>query len=338
MAAKVANNLVMIDSTGVFADDSGVPFNRVMFGQAEVAVSGSTTGTANRAHTLANDGSDYTLTLPSAASANWLGVRVAQRGTSSFWTLDAGAGVSIDGRSTTLNGAINSAVTSLVVASSTGFPASPTPFFVQIASEILKVTAISGTTWTVVRGQCGTTAASQSNGAAITLNRTRILWSGESAILRSDGTNWFKVGGNTIPMTGKIARTTSQAYTAGVTANVAYGTVSSDPTGRMADVANNRLIPFRPGWYTCSASFPWASSAVSGTRAIGALAVGGVTIAVSEADDSNVYATYLSQATALIGSGTGQATTGFGLVIAADASLRGDTRPAELWITEIPQW
>jgi len=58
--------------------------------------------------------------------------------------------------------------TSMVVSSSAGYPAPP--FVVTIGavgSEAIEVTAISGTTWTIVRGYGGTTALTYSNGANV---------------------------------------------------------------------------------------------------------------------------------------------------------------------------
>lgn len=62
----------------------------------------------------------------------------------------------------TLNGAINNSVTTLVVSSAASFPTTGN-FRIIIDSEIMKVTAVSGTTFTISRGQEGTTAASHSN-------------------------------------------------------------------------------------------------------------------------------------------------------------------------------
>ena len=71
--------------------------------------------------------------------------------------------------STTLAAAITAAQTTITVASDAGFP---TPnFSVAIGAEILLVTAVGGsgnTTWTVARGQQGTTAAAAATGAAVT--------------------------------------------------------------------------------------------------------------------------------------------------------------------------
>jgi hypothetical protein len=69
---------------------------------------------------------------------------------------------------TTLASAIAATQTTITVASDAGFPAPS--FYVGIGAEILQVTAVGGignTTWTVLRGQGGTTAASASNGAAV---------------------------------------------------------------------------------------------------------------------------------------------------------------------------
>jgi hypothetical protein len=68
---------------------------------------------------------------------------------------------------TTLGAAITSTgATSITVSSSSGYPASGN-FRIAIDSELLLVTAVSGTTWTVTRGVEGTTAATHTNGTAV---------------------------------------------------------------------------------------------------------------------------------------------------------------------------
>lgn len=69
---------------------------------------------------------------------------------------------------TTLSAGINSSDASLSVASASLFPTSGR-FRVLIDSEILIVTAVSGTTFTVTRGAEGTTGASHSSGATVRL-------------------------------------------------------------------------------------------------------------------------------------------------------------------------
>ena len=83
---------------------------------------------------------------------------------------------------TTLNGGITAVATSMVVTSATGFPA-PTGsqyFYCTLADaatqttlEIVKVTSVSGTTFTIVRGQDGTTGTIFSSGAVVSLRLVR---------------------------------------------------------------------------------------------------------------------------------------------------------------------
>lgn len=67
---------------------------------------------------------------------------------------------------TALNGAIDNAVTSLVVDSDTGSP--DANFRIRIDNEYLLVTAKAGTTFTVTRGIEGSTAAAHADDAAVT--------------------------------------------------------------------------------------------------------------------------------------------------------------------------
>lgn len=67
---------------------------------------------------------------------------------------------------TTLNGAINDSVTSLTPTSLSFAPTAP-QFKILIDSELMLVTGVSGTTYTVTRNYNGTTAAAHSNGATI---------------------------------------------------------------------------------------------------------------------------------------------------------------------------
>jgi hypothetical protein len=66
----------------------------------------------------------------------------------------------INNTETTLNGAINNSVTSITVTSAAAFPATGN-FRIQVdGTEVMKVTAVSGNVFTVVRGVDGTTAIS----------------------------------------------------------------------------------------------------------------------------------------------------------------------------------
>ena len=67
--------------------------------------------------------------------------------------------------STTLSGAIDNATTSVGVASAMGFTGGN--FRILVDSEIMLVTGVSGTTFTVARNQEGTAASAHSNGATV---------------------------------------------------------------------------------------------------------------------------------------------------------------------------
>lgn len=68
--------------------------------------------------------------------------------------------------SATLSGAINNSVTSITVSGTTNIPSSGT-FRCRIDSEYMAVTNVSGSTWTVARGDGGTTAAAHADSAPI---------------------------------------------------------------------------------------------------------------------------------------------------------------------------
>lgn len=82
---------------------------------------------------------------------------------------------------TTLNGSITNSATTLVVTDASAFPTSGN-FRLLIDSELMLVTGVSGTTFTVTRGAESTTAASHTSGVTIAC----ILTKGALDNLRSD--------------------------------------------------------------------------------------------------------------------------------------------------------
>ncbi len=68
---------------------------------------------------------------------------------------------------TTLTAAITATQTGISVASSAGFPATPFNALLPSTGEIVTVNAVAGTSWTVLRGQAGTTAAAAAAGATV---------------------------------------------------------------------------------------------------------------------------------------------------------------------------
>jgi hypothetical protein len=82
---------------------------------------------------------------------------------------------------TTLNGGITSIATSLIVTSATLFPTVP-QFRILVDTEVMLVTAVSGTTFTVSRGIENTTQVAHNSGATV----TAILTAGALQKFRSD--------------------------------------------------------------------------------------------------------------------------------------------------------
>lgn len=71
-----------------------------------------------------------------------------------------------------LDGAISNSATSITVKNAVNAPSSGT-FRAMIDSEYLKVTAVSGLTWTVVRGDGGSTAATHADNATVDIIVTK---------------------------------------------------------------------------------------------------------------------------------------------------------------------
>lgn len=120
---------------------------------------------------------------------------------------------------TTLNGGITSGALSLVVSDPTNFPASGT-FDIRIDNEIISVSAVSGATFTVTRGQGtpATTAAAHSSGAAVRLVITKRAL--EQAI--SDGAGVGSVSANwNLVRLSRFDVGTGWTASAGVTATYA---------------------------------------------------------------------------------------------------------------------
>ena len=85
---------------------------------------------------------------------------------------------------------------------------------------------------------------------------TRIMWSNETAVLFSDGTNWYKTSGKTIPMVAGQTVNATQSIATGPTAyKKTLGTVyAANCPSAMNDTANSRVIIQRASIYNVIAS------------------------------------------------------------------------------------
>jgi hypothetical protein len=147
----IANGTILTSSVGdapTFVSPDGI-CNGLINGKAAQTTANATNGNA-------------TITVANATQAR-VGGMVGVVGAS-------GAGISgvNTGQNTTLNNGGNVAAgdTSFIVTSATGF-ISGTNAYVLIDNEIIGVTSIATNTFTVTRGQLGTTAASHTNGATV---------------------------------------------------------------------------------------------------------------------------------------------------------------------------
>lgn len=116
----------------------------------------------------------------------------------------------------------------------------PTPVGFAGQQIGVRVTPASGKLLTLA------TAAGNIDGQA-----TRIMWAGESAILESDGTNWVKITGKTIPMRASVRNTgTAQTITANSFQTLALDFGIVDNTGMMLGAGGtNSLVILRPATY-----------------------------------------------------------------------------------------
>ncbi len=133
-----------------------------------------------------------TITMPSNETGSGAttsgGIRVqhyyhvgpAVQGKGFGYGLGSWGGEDTSALTTTLNGAINAAVTSITVADASQLPDSGTNFII-IDSEEISYTGVSSNTLTgCTRGVAGTTAASHSDGATVTNSTDYVAW-GEAA-------------------------------------------------------------------------------------------------------------------------------------------------------------
>ena len=96
------------------------------------------------------------------------------------WSLGSWGGQEVGATSTTLGSGINASVTSITLNDASQFPSSGTNF-IQIGTEEISYTSISGNTLSgVTRGVRNTTAASHSAGATVTSSSNFVAW-GEAA-------------------------------------------------------------------------------------------------------------------------------------------------------------
>jgi hypothetical protein len=78
---------------------------------------------------------------------------------------------------------------------------------------------------------------------------SRIMWAGETAILRTDGTNWFKLSGKSIPFAAVLQQTTTQSISGSYTQTVIKMDAQASGPAAMFDGTNGVGNILRGGVY-----------------------------------------------------------------------------------------
>jgi hypothetical protein len=130
---------------------------------------------------------------------------------------------------TALNGGIDNVQTAIAVASSSGYPAAPFTAAIQPdtgSEELIEVTNVSGTNWTVTRGIDGTSAIAHTNGASVRHVASARDFNEANAHINATQ-NVHGIGaGNAVVGTGTAQTLVNKTYSSGVLS----GTFSGSPT------------------------------------------------------------------------------------------------------------
>lgn len=106
------------------------------------------------------------------------------------------------------------------------------------------------------------------SGQNINQGSFRLMWAGESALLKSDLVQSNKLEGTRLPMVCTLSTTfpLNQTIPTGTNTKIAFDTVIADNTGLMADTTNHRCTPPRGGLWDMQVSTLWASFSASSAR------------------------------------------------------------------------
>lgn len=151
-----------------------------------------------------------------------------------------------DGEST-LNGAISDSVTSITINSAASFPTSP-DFHITIGDEILLVTAVSGSTFTVERGADDTTAAAHDDNDVVAL----LLTAGSVDQAVKDGFSEFDY-----PMNRILEQGTTRVHSDFTWLNQGSATSADADDGGILITCPSEAADQVRGKYVSAPSTPW---------------------------------------------------------------------------------
>lgn len=103
-----------------------------------------------------------------------------------------------------------------------------------------------------------------------------VMYKNESAVWKSDGSNWVRVGGaGPIAMVCALHLSTPQPVADSTVTKVLLDDPDVDNSGLMADLANNRITAARAGTYRLVMKVVWSSVTAAGVRYVGQVALNG---------------------------------------------------------------
>jgi len=123
------------------------------------------------------------------------------------------------------------------------------------------------------------------------------MWAGEAATLQSDGTNWVKVAGKSIPMTCELGIAAVQSIPNAVLTTILLDTTTLDNTGLMSTLSTNLITVKRPGRYNVIAQVGMGAAPAAAARNMVYAQKNTTTIVVQNEIGvvSNTYMTVLAQ-------------------------------------------
>lgn len=117
------------------------------------------------------------------------------------------------------------------------------PTAAGIAGQTIRIRCVSGYT-----GAC-TIASTGGQTIGPASATSQIIYTGESPLLQSDGTNWVRSGGLIIPAVCQLYAGSTQSLVDSTATPILLNTVVYDNTGQMAIAASNQIKIPRPGRY-----------------------------------------------------------------------------------------
>jgi hypothetical protein len=171
-------------------------------------------------------------------------------------------------------------------------------------------------------------------------NTSRIMWAQETAVFRSDGTDWFLLTGSCQPMQAAMHLGTNQTVATGVV-TITLDTSDVDNTGLMVDTTNHRIAIQRAGKYLPAGMVRITNLSANGTAMASIIQKGGTSITqgIGGGLSSGDFGTPTPVTPASFAAGDLITLCSYQAI--ANETAYGSTLgngPCQLSVTEIPPW